>query len=161
MAAAGFLSCYLNDPLPYIRRHITVNKTHPSFIVSDGMHPYHCLSNRLKLKAFANLETLFSLFLNLSELLVLLSLPASWPLEITAYSVLLPAEPIFPISTVDTRLCTVVTLAIDTTDRNKHVIFCPWPKCWHLRQYKGLGIKGPKGILRKPAFIDIGLGHWV
>ena len=26
MVAADFLSCYLNGPLPYIRRHITVNK---------------------------------------------------------------------------------------------------------------------------------------
>ena len=40
MAAAGFLSRYLNGPLPYVRRHITVNvlnaslnKTFPSFLV--------------------------------------------------------------------------------------------------------------------------------
>ena len=26
VAAAGFLSRYLNGPLPYVRRHITVNK---------------------------------------------------------------------------------------------------------------------------------------
>ena len=26
MAAAGFLSRYLSGPLPYVRRHITVNK---------------------------------------------------------------------------------------------------------------------------------------
>ena len=26
LAAAGFLSRYLNDPLPYARRHITINK---------------------------------------------------------------------------------------------------------------------------------------
>ena len=26
VAAAWFLSCYLSGPLPYVRRHITVNK---------------------------------------------------------------------------------------------------------------------------------------
>ena len=26
VVAAGFLSHYLNDPLPYVQRHITVNK---------------------------------------------------------------------------------------------------------------------------------------
>ena len=26
VAAVGFISRYLNDPLPYVRRHITVNK---------------------------------------------------------------------------------------------------------------------------------------
>ena len=51
VAAAGFLSHYLNGPLPYVRRHITVNKnvlsaslnnTFPSF-PSSG-----CLEVRLE-----------------------------------------------------------------------------------------------------------------
>ena len=45
MVAAGFLSHYLTGPLPYVRRHITVNynvlsaslnKTFPSFIHSKN-----------------------------------------------------------------------------------------------------------------------------
>ena len=49
MAAEGFLSRYLNGPLPYARRHITVkifllsvslNKTFPSFVVFQTQHCY-------------------------------------------------------------------------------------------------------------------------
>ena len=43
MAAAGLLSCYLNGPIPYVRRHITVNKmcaslnkAFPSFYLIHG-----------------------------------------------------------------------------------------------------------------------------
>ena len=32
VVAAGFLSHYLNGPLPYVHCHITVNKTFPSFL---------------------------------------------------------------------------------------------------------------------------------
>ena len=48
------------------------------------------------------LEQLLQPHMSYQPLLVSLSLPAFWPLEMTAVSVLEPARPVFPISTAGT-----------------------------------------------------------
>ena len=49
MAAAGFLSRYLNGPLPYVRCHIIVYKIFPSFLPSF----LHCSKVAFEQKSLA------------------------------------------------------------------------------------------------------------
>ena len=68
VAAAGFLSCYLNVPLQYVRNHITVYKNVSSVSLNKAFSSFHPLEDLNHLKTTKNILDSQNLLLSMASL---------------------------------------------------------------------------------------------